>query len=386
MIYKNRIIPISNQKNLFLFGVRGSGKTELLKRCYPEALYIDLLDESLYQSYLSKVDLFYKTVNAYRDNGLVIVDEIQRMPRLLNEVHRLISSSRRRFILTGSSVRQMNAKKVNLLGGRAGKIILHPFVPEELGEGFDLNQALCYGLIPIIWSSADPIDKLKDYTTTYLKEDIKAEALVRQLPGFARFLEVAGLCHGQIVNMNSIARDAELSRHYVRDFFSILEDTNIGFFVSAYSSHLRIKEKKSSKFYLIDPGLVRAFKGYFGPPVVAEEKGFLFEGLIAQILRAYKDYRELYSDIYYWSPAETKLTEVDFLLKKGDELVAIEVKAKQQVSSVDYRGLRAISKLIPQVKRRIVVYMGKIVLKTEEGIEIWPLDFFCQNLKKSCFF
>ena len=150
MIYKKRIISISNKKNLLLFGVRGSGKTELLKRRFPTALYIDLLNQSRYQNYLSNIGQFYAEVKAFRNDGLVIVDEIQRMPQLLNEVHRLISSSQRRFILTGSSARKMNAKQVNLLGGRAGKALLHPFTPEELGEDFNLNQALRYGLIPII--------------------------------------------------------------------------------------------------------------------------------------------------------------------------------------------------------------------------------------------
>ena len=137
MIYKNRLISLSHRKNLFLFGVRGSGKTELLKRHFPTALYIDLLDESRYQSYLSNIGRFYAEVQAFRNDGLVIVDEIQRMPQLLNEVHRLISSSHRRFILTGSSARKIHAKQINILGGRAGKTLLHPFVPEELGEDFN---------------------------------------------------------------------------------------------------------------------------------------------------------------------------------------------------------------------------------------------------------
>ncbi len=383
MIYKKRIISLSANKNVFLFGVRGSGKTALLKRLFPSALYIDLLNESLYQNYLSNVGQFYETVHAFKDDGLVIVDEIQRMPRLLNEVHRLIESSSRRFILTGSSARKIKARGVNLLGGRAGKMLLHPFVPEELGEDFDLDQALQYGLLPIVWSSTDRGDKLKDYTETYLKEEIKAEALVRDLPGFARFLEVAALYHGQIVNMSAIARESQISRNSVREFFSILEDTMLGFFLSAYYPKLRLKEQKSSKFYLIDPGLARALKKNSGL-VSIEEKGFLFEGLIAQILRAYGDYHNLYESVYYWSSLEAKKTEVDFLLKKGEDLIAIEVKAKNQVSSQDYRGLKAIRGL-PTVQRRIVVYLGRAVRKTEDGIEIWPFDFFCKNLGKDFF-
>ena len=178
--------------------------------------------------------------------------------------------------------------------------------------------------------------------------------------------------------MSSVARESQISRDYAREFFSILEDTMLGFFLPAYCPKLRLREQKSPKFYLIDPGLARALKKNFGP-VSVEEKGFLFEGLIAQLLRAYKDYRGLYEDIYYWSSLGSKQTEVDFLLKRGEELIAIEAKAKNDVSSQDYKGFKAIDEL-PDVKRRIVVYLGKAVRKTQEGIEIWPFDFFCKNL------
>ena len=380
MEYKNRIIRIPKDKSTFLFGIRGSGKTVCLQRLFPTALYIDLLDETLYQSYLSEVGQFYDTVSNFKQDGLVIVDEIQKMPNLLNEVHRLIESSHRHFILTGSSVRKIRAGGVNLLGGRAGTRYLHPFTPEELGEDFNLEQALRYGLIPVVLSYHDRSDKLKDYTETYLKEEIKAEALVRNLPSFARFLQVAGLHHGQVMNMNAIARESQISRNDVRSFFSILEDTMLGFFLPAYSPKLRLRERKSDKFYLVDPGLARAFKKNFGP-VAIEEKGFLFEGLIAQLLRAYKDYYNLYEEMHYWSSHGAKQTEVDFLLERGEELIAIEVKAKTQISAQDYRGLTAISKL-PKIKKRIVVYLGRSIRKNQEGIEIWPFDFFCKNLKE----
>ena len=160
---------------------------------------------------------------------------------------------------------------------------------------------------------------MKAYTETYLTEEIKAEALVRNLPAFARFLEVASLYHGQIVNMTAAAKDTQVSRHFVCNFFSILEDTMLGFFLPAYYPKLRVKEQKSSKFYLIDPGIARALKKNFGP-VSVEEKGFLFEGLIAQLLRAYKDYRDLYDAIYYWSSSEAKRTEVDFLFKARNRI------------------------------------------------------------------
>ncbi len=393
--YKKRVIAFpEKQQSSFLFGVRGSGKTMLLKQRFPDALYIDLLDRAVYQAHLANPSLFYREVNAFKKDGMVIVDEIQKIPDLLNEVHRLIEessmieSSKRQFVLTGSSTRKLNKAGENLLAGRAFKRILHPFVPEELTKDFNLNNlntALRYGLLPVVWASADRGDALKSYVQMYLKEEIEAEAFVRNLAPFARFLEVAGLYHGQVVNMNAIARECGISRQAVQSFFSVLEDTMLGFFLPAYVPRLKLKEQKHSKFYLTDPGLARALKNNFGP-VTQEEKGFLFEGLVAQILRAYKDYTEhsgnpLCESISYWSPSDAKKTEVDFILKTNKGLVAMEVKSKSHISSTkDYKGLVAIDKL-PEVKKRIVIYTGETLGKTEEGIEIWPFDFFCKVLK-----
>ena len=388
---KNRIIKFHPKMSYFLLGVRGSGKTWLLTRQlrFPPNLYINLLNQSVYQSYLLNISRFYEQISQFKKpEALIVVDEIQKMPELLNEVHRLIEESSRgeapprRFILTGSSARKLRAPGVNLLAGRAVLKHLHPFLPEELGKDFNLDHALRYGLLPKIWNSYDKEDSLKAYTELYLKEEIKAEALARDLSGFARFLEAVALCHGQAVNMSSIARDCGVKQYLVQDFFSILEDTMMGFFLPAYTPKLRMREQKNKKFYLIDPGIARALKHNFGP-VSLEEKGFLFEGLVIQILRAYKDYKGLYDKIFYWAPAEAKKTEVDFLLQKGKEFIAIEVKAKSEVSAQDYKGLKAIGELA-QVKKRIVVHLGlgKLPRKTKEGIEIWPFDFFCQNLKE----
>ena len=389
MSYKDRIINLKKDKNYFLLGVRGSGKTRLLKKMFPSALYIDLLNQSTYGSYLSNISKFYEEISSLKTDSVIVVDEIQRMPELLNEVHRLIEESSRgeapprSFILTGSSARKLKAPGVNLLAGRASLAYLHPFVPEELGKEFHLDNALRYGLLPLVWSSDNKEAVLKSYVGTYLKEEIKAEGLVRNLSGFSRFLEVAGLCHGQLVNMSSIARDCGVKRYLVQEFFSILEDTMMGFFVPPYTPKLRMREKKNKKFYLIDPGLARTLKNNFGA-VSAEEKGFLFEGMVAQILRAYKSYKDPYDSegLFYWSPAGAKKTEVDFLLQRGKDLTAIEVKVKTRVSAQDSRGLKAIQEL-PNIKNRIIVYFGMrdFPRKTKEGIQIWPFDFFLKNLQ-----
>ena len=385
MIHKKiyeRMITFPKSHSFFLFGVRGSGKTSLLKKRFPKAFYIDLLDEKTYQSYLANSGQFYEEANSQPKGSLVIVDEIQRMPWLLNEVHRLIESSSLRFILTGSSARKIRAKGVNLLAGRAGWLHLHPFVPEELGDGFDLKKALRFGLLPVIWSSPDKAFALKAYTQMYLKEEIKAEALVRNLPGFARFLAVTSVYHGQVVNMSSIARESALSRDSVRGFFSILEDTLLGFFLPAYSGKIRLREARHPKFYFIDPGLALALKNNSKLLAERQDKGLLFEGLVAQILRAYKDYTDLFDDFYYWAPAGAVKTEVDFILQRGKkELVAIEVKLKDQIFPNDLKGLKAIADF-PLVKRRIVVFLGDTKRKTKDGIEIWPFSYFCKSLEK----
>ena len=310
------------------------------------------------------------------------MDEIQRMPWLLNEVHRLMETFSLRFILTGSSARKIRARGVNLLAGRAGRLNLHPFVPEELGADFDLNKALSFGLLPVVCSAQDRAFALKGYTQMYLKEEIKEEALVRNLPGFARFLNIAGLYHGQAINMSAIARESAVSRDSVRGFFSILKDTLLGFFLPAYSGKIRLREVKQPKFYFIDPGLARALKSNLSS-VSPEEKGPLFEGLVAQILRAYGDYGNLFDNLFYWSPAGAKKTEVDFLLQRGPkELTAIEVKAKTQLFPDDFKGLRAVSEL-SSVKRRILIYLGSRKRRTEDGIDIQPFACFSKMLEQN---
>ncbi len=365
------------QSSYFLLGARGTGKSTLLKQLYPKATHINLLDESLYQSYLADIGLFYQELSGLKKGTTVVVDEIQRLPALLNEVHRLIEENHLKFVLSGSSARKLRRSGVNLLAGRALNCSLHPFVPEELRRDFNLDRALSTGLIPINVRAQDPLATLKAYTQTYLKEEIQSEALVRNLQGFARFLPIAALYHGQILSVSATARDAEVSRTTVEGYFSILEDTLIGFKWPAYSAKLRVREKKHPKFYFIDPGIVRALKKLYGP-VAPEEKGHLFEGLLAQILRAYKDYQDLYDEHYYWSPADAQKTEVDFLLTRGKQTIAIEAKSKKKLSKSDFLGLEAILDL-KGLERRILVYLGQKKLKVD-GIEVLPFEDFCQLL------
>lgn len=269
-----------------------------VRQQYPDAHRIDLLDEALYQSFLSDISLFAGELRALPPGTRVFVDEIQQLPVLLNEVHRFIEDRRLKFILTGSSVRKLRRGGVNLLAGRALNKQLFPFLPAELGEVFQPGQALIHGTLPLIWQAEDKRETLKAYVQMYLKEEIKAEALVRNLPGFVRFLPVAALLHGQTINLASASREAGISRTSLGDYLEILEDTLLVFRLPACTAKLRPRERQHPKLYWIDPGLVRGVSNRFGE-LHPGETGALFEGLVAGMRRAYQSYAGLFDEMYY---------------------------------------------------------------------------------------
>jgi predicted AAA+ superfamily ATPase len=364
----------------FVFGPRGSGKSTWLRRLHPEAHWVDLLDEGKYQTYLIDPAVFSAELEALRNGSMVVVDEVQRLPNLLNVIHQKIEAKRLRFALSGSSARKLRRSGVNLLAGRAVRRALHPFVPEELGTSFRLSDTLETGMLPVIRAAVDPGDALEAYVQMYLKEEIQAEAATRNLAGFARFLPVAALFHGQTLNVSTLARDAGVARTTVQGYLEILEDTLFTFRVPAYEARLRARERRHPKLYWVDPGLVRAILRNTGAPD-AESVGPLFEGWIAQCLRAYRDYRGLCDEIVYWAPAEAKATEVDFLLRRGRKLVAIEVKTSRRWKPELLKGLRAIEGL-RGLERRILVYLGSESLQPERGIDVLPLAAFFRELER----
>lgn len=366
------------QQSFFLLGPRGSGKSTWLRGAFPDAYVIDLLSEEVYQRLLAKPGLFADEMRAVPTDKWVIVDEVQRLPNLLNEVHRFIEKKRLRFVLCGSSARKLKRADVNLLAGRALHRAMHPFVPEELGAQFVPEEALRYGLLPIVWNSTAKEETLAAYAQLYLKEEIQAEALVRNLPGFARFLPVAALAHGQTINVTNIAREAGVARTTVAGYLDILEETLLCFRLPAYEAKLRVRERKLPKWYWCDPGIVRAMKRAKGD-LVAEERGALFEGMVAQLLRAYKDYRGICDDMYYWAPTGQPGTKVDFLLLRGSDKIAIEVKSGSTFNKSWCKGLRAVAKL-KGLRRRIIVYPQGPVLRTEDGIDVFPLQHFADLL------
>lgn len=368
--------------SFFLFGLRGVGKSTWIRDQLPDAHRFDLLDEGLYQSLLADPAPFAGELRRLDPGSWVVVDEIQRLPGLLNEVHRFIEERGLRFALLGSSARKLRAAGVNLLGGRALWREMFPLIPEELGGDFDLDRALEVGGLPLVLAAESPHETLRSYVQLYLREEVKGEALVRNLPGFARFLPVAGLFHGQLLNLAGIARDAGVARTTVEGYLGVLEDTLLVRRLPAHEARLRVRERKHPKLYWMDPGVARAAKGAHGA-VAPEESGALLEGWVHTLLCTYMAERELADSLAYWAPSGSKRLEVDFVLRRGDELCAIEVKAARRVHSGDLSGLRAIGEL-RGLRRRILVHRGERPARTEDGIDTWPVKTFFEALAAGC--
>lgn len=364
-------------RSFFLFGVRGVGKSTWVRGVLPDAMHLDLLDEGLLYDLQADPGRFRSLSLSAPPEAWIVVDEVQRMPPLLNEVHRLIEEGRR-VALLGSSARSLRARGVNLLAGRALRKEMFPLVPEELGSDFDMDAVLRFGSLPIVWTAEDRRAVVESYAQMYLREEIRGEAGLRNIPGFVRFLRVAALLHGQRVNVAGIARDAGVARTTIAGYLEVLEDTLMAWRLPAFEAQLRVRERRRPKLYWADPGLVRAARRRLGP-VGAEERGPLFEGWVLGLLRTYREEGPLYEELAYWAPANAQ-TEVDALLVRGRERLAIEVKASRRVHSAHFRGLQAVREL-PGLVRRVLVYMGDRALRTEGGIEVWPVRDFAAALE-----
>ncbi|MXV91057.1 MAG: ATP-binding protein [Acidimicrobiia bacterium] len=376
MLY-SRLIELPDQ-SFFLLGMRGVGKSTWIRQALPEARRFDLLDEALFTDLLADPALFGRLASSAEPGDWVVVDEVQRIPSLLNEVHRLISERGVRFALLGSSARKLKTAGTNLLAGRALRKTMHPLTPAELGDDFSLDEALRFGTMPLVWTAPDRRAVLESYTQLYLREEIRAEAAVRNLGSFVRFLPVAALMHAQTVNAASLARDAGIARSTVNGYLEILSDTLLATQLPAFEARLRVRERRRPKLYWADPGVVRAVKRQLGP-VTAEERGPLLEGWVLGSLRAHNESRHLYDDIGYWAATESP-TEVDFVLTRDREHLAIEVKAAERYNTTMLKGLRAIADL-PGLARRILTYRGRHSFRTEDGIDIWTIDDLHEALR-----
>lgn len=357
------------QKSHFLLGPRQTGKTSLVVNNLGGIRVYDLLDTSVYLSLSRNPGRLSEELQP--DDRFVVIDEIQRLPDLLHEVQRLIEKSRIRFLLTGSSARKLRRGGVNLLGGRARVKYLYPFVRRELGTRFDLGRALSSGLLPSIYFSANPSADLEAYAGTYLQQEVVAEGSARNIPAFSRFLHVAALCNGTVVNFTNVANDAQVPRTTVYEYFEVLKDTLILHELPAWQRSMKRKPLVSSKFYFFDIGVAGFLQGRRFAPGTAEY-GEAFETYIAHELRAYRDYNSG-DALSFWRSASG--FEVDFIL--GDH-TAVEVKAKQTIGPQDLKALVALSEE-KKLKRYLCVSLEPRK-RTTGAIQILPYEEFLDAL------
>jgi predicted AAA+ superfamily ATPase len=348
---------------------------------YSKARFYNLLDTSEALRLSKAPSLLAQEVAHLPAKSWVVIDEVQKVPALLDEVHRLIESKKIHFLLSGSSARKLKREGANLLAGRASVARMFPFVTKELTRdfknAFDLERALNFGTLPLAVSAEEPRDFLKAYSQTYLEEEIKAEALTRNIGGFARFLEVAARQNGQITNTSSISRDAQVARQTVQTYFDVLIDTLIGSWLPAWKLKRATKQVAHPKFYFFDTGVVRALSERLPYPVTSEERGSLFETLVLNELRAYLSYTKLDYPIYFWSSHDG--VEVDIFLETTAGFVAIEIKSSSRWEHRYSSGLRRISSEMKKKVRLYGVYTGDHALK-DEGIEVLPFRAFAEAL------
>jgi predicted AAA+ superfamily ATPase len=383
------ITPTLEAKSAFLFGPRQTGKSTLLANRLPEALFISLLRADDFRQLSAAPERLREWIGGHRfpkkKPKLVVVDEIQKLPSLLDEVHSLIESDKSlRFVLTGSSARKLRRSGTNLLGGRARRLALHPITSQEFtsdaGKRDALDTLLQWGGLPSVLGSKSPKEDLEDYIGGYLKEEIQAEAIVRSIESFSRFLNTAALSNTEQVIFSAVGSDAEVPARTVREFFGILEDTLVGTLLPAYRGTSSRKAMAAAKFYLFDVGVANALQGRFALRAGTPEYGKALEHLIWRELTSALSYLSLDSTLYYWRSLSQ--FEVDFVLEHRGErspFLAIEVKGKRVISAKDCKGLVALAEDFPKI-RKVVVSLEPRRRKTESGVEILPVREFLDEL------
>ena len=364
------ISAVLKNKSCFLFGPRQCGKSYLVRETVRDAYVFDLLSADTFGR-LARNPSYIEEV--CRENRPIVIDEIQKLPSLLDEVHRLIELRGFKFLLTGSSARKIRKGGVNLLGGRARIRNIHPFSASELGEAFELDKALNYGLLPGVWFSDDPEEDLSGYVTLYLEQEIMQEGATRNLPAFSRFLEIAALSNGEQINYQSISSEAQIPRSTVQEYFKILKDTLLAREVPVWRKGKSRKTVETAKFYLFDTGVTRRLQRRSPIAQGSPEYGHAFESWVLHELCSYADAFRRDAEIAYWR-TRTRI-EVDFVVN-GE--IAIEVKATRNVSGNDLKGLRFISDEGSFGKRLLVC--NEPVEREVDGIAILPWRSFIDRL------
>lgn len=365
----SRVITLPPDKSFFLFGPRGTGKTTLIKARFPDALHFDLLASETYKLFLASPQRIEQFIPP-EYQGWIVIDEIQRVPELLNEVHRLIETRHLRFVLTGSSARKLRQKGVNLLAGRALTCHLHPLTAPEVGQDFNLDQALLHGQMPSRYVENSPAAYLSSYVHTYIREEVLQEGLTRNLGAFARFLEAASFSQASLLNIAEVARECGVNRKVVEEYFRILEDLLLAFRLPVFSKRASRRLTSHPKFFFFDAGVFRAIRPK-GPLDRPEEiDGAALETLVFQEIRAGITNSGLECELFFWRAASGH--EVDFVVYGQSGIIAIEVKRTANIRSQDLTGLRAFLSDYPMAQA--FLFYGGAARRYEAGITFIPLS------------
>ncbi|MBF5058754.1 ATP-binding protein [Candidatus Neptunochlamydia vexilliferae] len=370
-------LPKSLNQSFFLFGPRGTGKTWWVKETFPEALYIDLLDTRQYSELLAQPYLL-ETLIKGNPSEWTIIDEIQKVPQLLGEVHRLIESKGYKFILTGSSVRSPHKKGVNLLAGRALMFHMHPLSYRELGAEFNLDHSLKYGQLPFVYTGAKPGLYLETYINTHLRQEVLQEGLTRNLGTFSHMLEIASFSQGSVLNYSEIGREIKANHKLVESYFQIIDDLLIGMRLTVFAKRAKRRLIAHPKFYFTDVGIFRTLRPRGTLDSSIEIEGIALETLFLHELRLLNDYEELGYSIHFWRTYGGQ--EVDFILYGEKGFHAFEIKRSDNISPKDLKGLRAFQKDYPEAELYLI-YGGKWVRK-EGNILLLPFEEALKRLPK----
>jgi len=366
------IDEILKKKSVLLLGPRRTGKSSYIKNQLKPTKVYNLLDSVTFRNLASRPSLIREELLP-KSKNFVVIDEIQKLPHLMDEVHLMIEDYGARFLLTGSSARKLRRTHTSLMAGRARQHYCYPLTAYELGSQFDLNRALQFGTLPPIYLSDDPWDEVQGYVGDYLKEEIMAEALSRNIESFAKFLQTAAISNGDILNFEKIGLDAQVPARTIREYYSVLEDTLIGQTLNPFRKKRGRKSVSKSKFYFFDLGVVNSLVERKALTPKTQEYGLLFETWVFLELKAYIAYRRKDDPLHFWRTQTGQ--EVDFVI---DESVAIEVKSTTLVNNNDLIGLRAFDEEV-SLKKKIIVSQDSSE-RIIDGIEILPYQTFVTKL------
>jgi predicted AAA+ superfamily ATPase len=371
----NRILNLDNTDNdsTFVWGARQVGKTTLIRKTYPDAVFYDLLLAKDFERLLRNPSLLAEDLAALNDGDTVVIDEVQKIPQLLDEVHSLIFHKNLRFILSGSSPRKLKRSGANLLGGRALKAVLYPLVSAEIPD-FDIHKAVRYGMLPRHYLISDPWKRLGAYISVYLNEEIKEEALSRQLKTFFRFMEIAAFSNGEIVVYKNIAQDCGIDYRTVANYFEVLTDTLVGYMIPSFKHTQKRRSLQAPKFYYFDVGIANYLRNRRNIQPGSIDFGHAFEHFIIQELIAYFGYNEKEEQLSYWRTSSGY--EVDAIIGAGR--IAIEIKSTEEIQSRHIKGLKAFQEDFPDCRLIAVSFDSRP--RIANNVEIYPATEFLKKL------